>query len=44
MVNGIQITIDKARANMGMVVKSIREDVEGWMGSLIKSLMPSAIG
>lgn len=41
---GIQIEIARRRASMGVVMNMIGEDVDGRIGSLIKSFTPSARG
>lgn len=41
---GVQITMARIRANVGMVMNSVGDEVEGRKGSLMNSLMPSAIG
>lgn len=41
---GIQIVMAKSRARMGVMIKRIGEEVDGWMGSLMNSLTPSATG
>lgn len=42
--SGIQIEIARRRASMGVVINRIGEDVDGRIGSLMNSLMPSARG
>lgn len=41
---GIQMISDKVRARTGIIMNKICEDVDGRMGSLIKSFSPSASG
>lgn len=41
---GIQIVIAKRRASMGVIMKRIGDEVDGRIGSLINSLIPSATG
>lgn len=44
MGKGSHIIIAKVRARTGARINKIGEEVDGRIGSLIKSLMPSAIG
>lgn len=41
---GIQMVIASRRANMGVMMKRNGEEVDGRIGSLINSLIPSATG
>lgn len=41
---GVQIIIARASAIVGAIRNKVWEEVDGRIGSLIKSLMPSAIG
>lgn len=42
--NGIQIVIARRRASIGVMMNRRGEEVEGRIGSLMKSLTPSATG
>lgn len=42
--SGIQIVIARSRASIGVMVKRSGEDVDGRIGSLVKSFTPSATG
>lgn len=42
--SGIQIEIARRRASIGVVTNRMGEDVDGRIGSLINSLIPSARG
>lgn len=44
MGKGVHITIARVRARVGASMNKICEDVDGRIGSLINSLIPSAIG
>lgn len=41
---GVQIVIARRRASMGVMMNRRGEEVEGRIGSLMKSLIPSATG
>lgn len=41
---GAQAVRARRRASIGIMMKSVGEEVEGRMGSLVNSLIPSAIG
>lgn len=41
---GVQIEIARRRANMGVVMNRMGEDVDGRIGSLMNSFTPSARG
>lgn len=42
--SGVQIEIARRRANIGVVINRIGEDVDGRMGSLMNNFTPSATG
>lgn len=44
MGRGVQMIMARAKAIVGAIRKSAWEEVDGRIGSLIKSLTPSAIG
>lgn len=44
MGNGVHIIKAKVRARVGAIINKVREDVNGCIGSLVNSLIASAIG